>query len=124
MLRDAQGWKQPEPTRTTYARQRGGFYIKNQFLAISSRPNGSQWSQVACDIFHVPMPPLVGNGACHLLALREDSEGGTQAASRDAVGALILRVGGSRSCRDDPCDLLGQTERLGSLLLYVSTWNE
>lgn len=65
------------------------------------------------------MPPLVGNGACHLLALREDSEGGTQAASRDAVGALILRVGGSRSCRDDRCDLLGQTERLGYLLLLV-----
>lgn len=43
-------------------------------------------SRVACDIFHVPMPPLVGNGACHLLALREDAEGGRQ--SRDAVGEI------------------------------------
>lgn len=49
---------------------------------------GAMNSRVACDIFHVPMPPLVGNGACHLLALREDSEGGTQAASRDAVGEI------------------------------------
>lgn len=47
---------------------------------------GAMNSRVACDIFHVPMPPLVGNGACHLLALREDAEGGRQ--SRDAVGEI------------------------------------
>ena len=41
------------------------------------------------------MPPLVGNGACHLLALREDAEGGRQ--SRDAVGALDVEGAGSRN---------------------------